>query len=247
MISLSDSYWIAIDTETTGVSRSDGAKIVELGVCLYHPDSGAITTISQLINPGCPIPADASAVNNIYDRDVALAPPIGDAWHPIRATIQAGVGLGDAVIVAYNFPFDDKFLEAELGPWWTSYRNSHAVIDPLTVVRFDKVGRYWRGKGRHKLGAVLERLGFPPMATHRAADDAFAACLVLQHLLRHLPDNAEEAALLIEVERQRQDENFRAWQASQDAMAPRPNPLKESLDKALDDALGGGPWEDPES
>ena len=57
--------FIALDLETTGTSpRQD--MIVEVGAVLFDGDQ-AIKGYGELVDPGVPIPADASAVNGITD------------------------------------------------------------------------------------------------------------------------------------------------------------------------------------
>ena len=80
----------------------------------------------------------------------------------------------------------------------------------------DHVGRFWKGKGRHKLESVTQRLGIPWFGqAHRASADCRATGWVLWHLREHLPGDADEAATLIFEARQRQNEDFQRWRASQ--------------------------------
>jgi len=62
-----------IDLETTGVNVATD-RIVEISILKLMPD---YTTHTQTfrINPGIPIPADASAIHKIYDKDVKDSPP----------------------------------------------------------------------------------------------------------------------------------------------------------------------------
>jgi DNA polymerase-3 subunit epsilon len=58
-----------LDLETTGTNpQSD--RIVEVAVLTYFPDSKPVR-FHRLINPGVPIPEEASAVHGITDEDVA--------------------------------------------------------------------------------------------------------------------------------------------------------------------------------
>jgi hypothetical protein len=62
-----------IDTETTGKDAARGDRIVEVAV--VHCCDGAVTERHGfLINPGVPIPAEASAVHGIRDEDVKDKP-----------------------------------------------------------------------------------------------------------------------------------------------------------------------------
>ncbi len=62
-----------IDTESTGLNP-DTARIVSISVLRLEPD-GRRSLRSELVNPGIPIPAGATAVHGISDEDVADKPP----------------------------------------------------------------------------------------------------------------------------------------------------------------------------
>ena len=59
------------DLETTGVKIASD-RIVEMAVLKLHP-SGEKEEKVWRVNPECPIPAQASAVHGIYDKDVAAS------------------------------------------------------------------------------------------------------------------------------------------------------------------------------
>ena len=68
--------FIAFDLETTG-TKPQADRIVEIGAVLFDGDQAA-GTYGTLIDPGVPIPADASAVNGITDEMVRGKPRIAD-------------------------------------------------------------------------------------------------------------------------------------------------------------------------
>ena len=63
---------IFFDLETTGINITHD-RIVELSLIKVMPD-GSTETKTRRINPGIPIPAEASAVHHIFDEDVANEP-----------------------------------------------------------------------------------------------------------------------------------------------------------------------------
>lgn len=63
---------VFFDLETTGVNVGVD-KIVEICMLKVMPD-GTTTTKTELINPGIPIPPEASKIHRIYDKDVADKP-----------------------------------------------------------------------------------------------------------------------------------------------------------------------------
>lgn len=206
--------WIVIDTETTGVDET--AKVIELGavtMCAESYESPRRVVRQRrgmLFNPGIPIPAEATAIHGISDADVADAPTIAEVADRIFAVLEPA-----PVLVGYNFAFDSRMLSRELGPRWDALVASRIVIDPLVVVRMDSVGRFWRGKGRHKLAAVAERLGVVAERGHRATADCVTAGNVLAAPLDHLPDDPGEADALIKCCAEQQERDFQEWLSRQ--------------------------------
>lgn len=202
-----DGTTICVDVETTGLEAGKD-KIVELGAALsYRGELG--TSQSWLVNPGIPIPEAASAVHGIHDDDVKGCPSINElAGHFLPAVHSSDV------LVAYNWPFDAGFLEAAFADGWRDSVRGKVILDPLVVVRFDAVGRYWRGKGRHRLEAVAKRLGVSaPGDAHRVEADCRMTLMLLDKLKSYLPDDGREATAMIERRRREQDANFKAWLA----------------------------------
>ena len=83
---------IFYDTETTGV-RPDSDRIVEIAA--FDPIQQR--TFSQLINPGCPIPAEASAIHHITNEMVASAPSFMQAAEDFIQFCE-----GDVILLAHN-------------------------------------------------------------------------------------------------------------------------------------------------
>lgn len=152
-----------IDTETTGVTPGVDA-VVQLGVARFEPD-GTCETRSWLVNPGRPIPPEATAVHGITDEMVCDAPPLVSVL--MGAEFEFEALIRDAQPGAYNAPFDQSMLPRGLfdrdWPW----------LDSLTLVRL--VDRFVKGPGRHKLGAACARHGIDLPLAHDAGADARAA------------------------------------------------------------------------
>ncbi len=218
--------WLVVDTETTGVGPDD--EIVELGALVFH--GGRVTDRRNvLVKPSKPIPEEATAVHGITNDIVASCPGLHDP-HPLTNT-SAADGLcrmagASGVLVGYNvLTFDHPLLKRQI-PAWEAASAHMAVLDPLVLVRLPVVGKFWPGKGRHKLGAVAERLGLAhpdPLfkaQTHRAAWDCVLAARVLDALSNHLPDDAREAAELCAEWQRQQEADFQAWLAKQPPKEP---------------------------
>ena len=103
---------IVVDVETTGLDTSKD-RIVELCV-QYALDEGG-PCVTQRFDPGCPIPADATAVHKITDADVADCPN-WRAWmdtHATGKTFLNAVANAEAW-VGYNPRFDAEMVTAEM-------------------------------------------------------------------------------------------------------------------------------------
>jgi len=197
---------MVIDTETTGVDPATDA-IVELGAVTFQ-GADSVDVRRMVLNPGRTIPAEAAAIHGITDEMVAGKPTLADIGERFLAAVQ-----GADVLCAYNWPFDESFLRAGLGDAWAAAIEGKPVLDPLVIVR--KVGRYWKGKGRHKLTSVCERLGIDMPQSHRASADATAAHHVLWHFRDEFPADAHEASEWLRVMGADQDRRFKEWLASQ--------------------------------
>lgn len=198
----------AVDTETTGtVPGTD--RIVELGAVSFH--MGASARMGSLINPLRPIPEEAVAVHGIRDEDVRDKPTLQEIAPRFLERVREA-----EVLVGYNWPFDAAMLDAGLGQWWRDAIAGKPILDALVVVRLDAVGRWWKGKGRHKLDEAARRLGIKwAGALHRASRDAELAMRVLFQCWEQLPADAQEASDFIAEQRQIQERQFQEWLSRQ--------------------------------
>jgi DNA polymerase-3 subunit epsilon len=164
---------VSIDTETTGRDPNTD-RIVEIACVTWH--NGEICKRrSWLVNPGRPIPKEASDVHGITDEQVADQPHFDAIVDDVLAELE------QAVPVAYNADYDRRVLFAELGRIAGGVRRQppavrRAVewIDPL--IWASELHRMEKGKS---LGEVSQRLGITIEKAHRAEHDAEAALLVL--------------------------------------------------------------------
>ncbi len=148
---------LAVDTETTGMNPDQGARLVEVAhVAVVNGTLAA--EWSTLMNPGRPIPPDATRVHGIRDDMVAGAPGAADVGRVLREAC------GDLPLVFHNAPFDLPFLiqlfrEAGAPPL------VNPIIDTLGLAR----GLF--GTGSNALGVLAKKLELPPETAHRALGD----------------------------------------------------------------------------
>lgn len=161
---------IFYDTETTGV-RPDKDRIIEIAA--FDPIRNK--TFEQLINPGCPIPPDASAIHNITDEMVANAPPFKKVAEAFNEFCE-----GSVVLIAHNNDnFDFPFLKTEFARAETPFPPCKS-FDTLKWAR-----RYRADLPRHTLQILREHYGIPANNAHRALDDV----IVLHQVYTFMTDD----------------------------------------------------------
>lgn len=118
-----------VDLETTGLSI-DRDRIVEISVLVVAPD-GTRTSKTKRVNPGMPIPPEATAVHGITDADVAGEPRFAQ----IAASFLEF--LGDADIAGYNIrEFDLPFLAREFERAGKAFSvEGRAVVDAMEIFK----------------------------------------------------------------------------------------------------------------
>lgn len=128
--------WI-LDVETTGTDPELDKTVEVAGILL--DDGVAIGQFSTLVDPQVPIPAQASAVHHIRDRDVAGQPLLADAIGPIRDNPVD-------YYVAHNAGFDSLFLNLKERvadkPWICTWKSSLRAF-PEAPSFSNQVLRYW--------------------------------------------------------------------------------------------------------
>lgn len=161
---------IYYDTETTGV-RAEHDRIIEIAA--FDPIRNA--TFEMLINPGCPIPKEASAIHHITDEMVASSPPFAKVVDSFHTFCE-----GDVVLIAHNNDsFDIHFLKHEFRRAEREFP-SWKFLDSLKWAR-----RYRPDLPRHTLQFLREMYGIAANNAHRALDDV----VVLHQVFSHLTDD----------------------------------------------------------
>lgn len=169
---LADLTCVVFDTETTGLSPSEDRIVQIAGVRIAR---GRLTgeRFETLVNPGRPIPPQATEIHHITDAMVANAPDMTAALTAFQHFTE------DAVLVAHNAPFDMGFLRAAAAETGAHFDNR--VLDTVLLSAM-----VWGGSVPHTLDALAERLGIeiPPDQRHTAMGDTLATA---QAFLRLIP------------------------------------------------------------
>lgn len=162
---------IYFDTETTGV-RADKDRIVEIAA--YDPTQDR--SFATLVQPGAPIPQEASKIHGITDEMVQSAPLFSVAG----AAFIEFCG-PNAVLIAHNGEaFDKPFLEQEFARHKLSMP-SWPLIDTLKWSR-----KYRPDLPKHSLQHLREVYGISANQAHRALDDVITLYKVFSQMIDDL-------------------------------------------------------------
>ncbi|NGX58654.1 MAG: DNA polymerase III PolC-type, partial [Chlamydiae bacterium] len=175
---------IYYDTETTGISP---IRDFIIEIAAFDPVDNR--TFDKLVNPGIPIPPEATAIHHISDEMVAEAPDfsvIGKEFIEFCGE--------DAVLVAHNNDsFDLPFIRNEFS------RNDVEMPEWKYVDTLKWARRYRPDLPRHALQFLREVYGFPSNNAHRALDDVIVLHQVFEAMAGDL--SIEQIYTLLNVPR----------------------------------------------
>jgi DNA polymerase-3 subunit epsilon len=200
---------VSIDTETTGTGDGD----VPCEIALVRFEGGkVVATVGSRVNPGIPIPAEASAIHGISDDDVRDMPSAA-TW---MATPEVREVLSGAQPLAYNAEFDRRMFPFHGCPDLLS--SEWPWLDCMLMLWH--LDRYVGGKGRHKLTSACERHGVKLEGAHSAVADATAAgelfyVLAPKVFAEHKPITVGKALELTLACRAAKWADFESWKARQ--------------------------------
>lgn len=165
---------IFFDLETTGVDVSKD-RIVEICYIKVWPNGNEVSRTMR-INPGMPIPEQASAVHGIYDADVADCPTFKEVAKEI-ANDFTGCDLAGFNSNRFDLPMlAEEFLRAQVDIDLTRHR----AIDVQVI--------YHKLEQRTLSAAYKFYCGAELVNAHSALADTRATYEILQAQLDHYPD-----------------------------------------------------------
>jgi DNA polymerase III alpha subunit (gram-positive type) len=163
---------VYIDTETTGLTRSD--EIIEFSI-VDHDGTDLYTT---LVKPTQAIPREATRIHGITDRMVETAQAWPIQWPHIRAI------LFDRLVAAYNVEFDARMMEQSYQKYNLPRRERLEFIDVLKLFA-DFRGEYdsFLGAYRYfKLSEAGRYFNISLPNAHRSTADALLTRAVLHSI-----------------------------------------------------------------
>jgi DNA polymerase-3 subunit epsilon len=162
------------DLETTGTDP-EGDRIVEISVLKVSPE-GKGEHRTRRVQPGIPIPAEATAVHGITDADVAQAPRFGQVAAGLLAFLDG------CDLCGFNVKrFDLRMLYVEFSRVGLRLSlEGRALVDPLEIFH-----AYER---RDLAAAVRFYCGREHAGAHGAAADVLATAEVLDAMVARYAD-----------------------------------------------------------
>ncbi len=174
-----------VDLETTGTSPTSD-RVVEIAILKVHPD-GTEDFRCNRVNPGVPIPSEATAVHGISDAEVADEPPFASYARSLNDFLV------DCDIAGFNVAgFDLKMLEAEFRRAGVAFsREGRTVIDAMAI--------FHQKEPQDLAAAVRFYCGRDFPEAHSSEDDARAAADVLRAQLERYDDLPRDVDALHEL------------------------------------------------
>ena len=173
---------LSLDLETTGLDPLKD-RIVQAAVLMVDADgSEQATSWHGIVDPGVPIPVEASAIHGITTERARR-----EGMPPVEALRRMAHLIDDAAdhgvpLVIYNAPFDWPFVLAEAQRHGVSIARPD-IVDPLVIDR--AVDRFRRGSRR--LDAVATHYGHALGHAHDASADALAAAAIARAIGARYP------------------------------------------------------------
>lgn len=165
----------AFDLETTS-KHPQHARIVEWAVVVF--DVETITSHHSRVDPGVPLPIEASRIHSITEADLIAAPTSAQSLPKLLNLLAQ-----QSLVITYNGDeYDLKVLAAECqrhGLTMPSLR--HLDIYPIAAAT-SRLPEYRRGA--RTLSTISAQHGIAIGRSHCAADDARALGLLFRALIR---------------------------------------------------------------
>ncbi len=169
---LSDSTFVVVDVETTGLSPVED-RITEIAM-MKVKNGVLLDEFSTLINPLVTIPASITNLTGIDNLMVADAPTAREVVPTIAEF------LGNAIFVAHNAQFDWGFVSR------TTLRERGIEVNnqQLCTVKLSRI--ILPNLPSKSLGLVAKALNIKIPERHRASGDAYATALVLVKFISYV-------------------------------------------------------------
>ena len=175
---------VVFDLEATGLNKRTD-RIVSLALVRYEP-SGRIAQVNYLLNPGIPIPEEATAIHGIADADVQGAPSFAEMAGILAGHFE-GADLAGYNILGYDIPLLTEEFARAGRPFSLDGRR---VLDAQRI--------FFRNEPRDLSAALRYYCGDDHADSHDALGDVLATIRVLDGQFRKYPELPADLAALHE-------------------------------------------------
>lgn len=214
-----NSRWMFIDTETTGFEPSQGARVFEIGYAIVRDMKLEPNSRKQVfIDPGMEIPEKIVQLTHVdlkeFNREKIEFKKFANKLSAEMSSVD--------FIVAYNAPFDRKFIDNEYNLIGDQMPKTSIDdwLDPLSWVR-EKMPAL-KSQGGYNLSNLTKTFDIQLKDAHRAGADAEAGALVTIKFLETVegklfPDDAHAVSALQKDWQGSFQKKMNAWKAKKDA------------------------------
>lgn len=171
---------VVFDLETTGLSAGED-RTVEIAYRKIMPN-GEVIAVAKRINPGRPIPEDATAIHGIRDEDVAGAPSFAQLCYELWSIFE-GSDVGGFNVTGFDLPF----LKAEFAMVGKNFDYSNKRIFDAKVL-YHSVTKRDMVSARNLSAAYKTYCGKEHNTAHTAAGDVEVTVEVMEKLLEKHPE-----------------------------------------------------------
>ncbi len=171
---------LAYDSESTGpeptTARLVTAHAVEVSA------AGATVRGAWLMNPGCEIPADATAIHGVSTEQAQLEGEAPEVVVLAITTVLSCAWAAGLPLVAMNASFDMTLLERERALLGRGPMDPGPVLDPFVIDHGCDPFR----RGKRTLTALAAHYNVAQGEAHTAAGDAITAARIVWPQIAHL-------------------------------------------------------------
>ena len=174
---------IVFDTETTGLSFSNGDRLVEIGCVELFNRVETGQTYHAYFHPERPMAPEAQAIHGLSDAFLADKPLFAERCDDLLEF------LGDSPLVAHNASFDFGFLNGELKRSGRQMLSLSRMIDTVAMARTRHPG------AKHSLDALCTRFGID--RSHRVLHGALLDAQLLAQVYVELTGGRQIGLTLV--------------------------------------------------
>ena len=165
---------VVFDIEATGLNKRTD-RIVAIAIVRYEPD-GSVEQFAYLLNPGIPIPEEATQIHGITDEDVREAPSFAEMADVLTAHFA------EADLAGYNIlGYDIQMLAEEYARTGQTFSlEGRRILDAQRI--------FFRNEPRDLSAALRYYCGAEHEESHDALGDVLATIRVLGGQFEKYPE-----------------------------------------------------------